>query len=138
MKRIERFLPVVLCLSLLAVYGLTLAPGLTWANSGADGGDLIAAAATGGVPHPTGYPVYLLLAVFQFLPIGSPATRPTFSALAAAGASVLVYELVMRCSLPSRNHLAGLISVARLGFRPCSGRRLSLRKCIRFTRYSSR
>jgi hypothetical protein len=58
--------------SLLAIYSSTLAPGLTWANSGSDGGDLIAAAATGGVPHPTGYPLYLLLArLFQILPVGS-------------------------------------------------------------------
>ncbi len=68
MKHAERFLPVVLFLSLLTVYGMTLAPGLTWANSGADGGDLITAAATGGVPHPTGYPVYLLLGTSLSIP----------------------------------------------------------------------
>ena len=54
--------PGILVLSLLAVYLGTLAPGLTWANFGSDEGDLIAASATGGVAHPTGYPVYLLAA----------------------------------------------------------------------------
>ncbi len=119
MKHAERFLPVFLFLSLLAVYGLTLAPGLTWANSGADGGDLIAAAATGGIPHPTGYPVYLLLArAFQYLPIGSLAFRTNLlSALAAAGASLLVYGLVTR-ALPSRNRLAGLVSAYAFGLSP--------------------
>ena len=119
MKRVERFLPVILFITLMSVYVLTLAPGLTWANRGADGGDLIAAAATGGVPHPTGYPVYLLLArLFQYLPIGSLAFRTNLlSALAAAGASVLVYELVTR-SLPSRNHLAGFISGCAFGLSP--------------------
>lgn len=43
------------------LYFFTLAPGLTWANFGADGGDLLAAAAVNGVPHPTGYPLYILL-----------------------------------------------------------------------------
>ena len=43
------------------LYWLTLAPGLTWANHGADGGELIAAALVNGVPHPPGYPLYMLL-----------------------------------------------------------------------------
>ncbi len=42
-------------------YAYTAAPGLTWANYGADGGDLLAAAMTNGTPHPTGYPLYTLL-----------------------------------------------------------------------------
>jgi hypothetical protein len=117
MKYAKRFLPVFLFLSLLTVYGLTLAPGLTWANRGADGGDLMTAAATGGIPHPTGYPVYLLLArAFQFLPIGSLAFRTNLlSALAAAGASLLVYGLVSRSS---QNPLAGLISAYAFGLAP--------------------
>ena len=45
-------------LGAFALYGLTLAPGLTWAHGGVDGGDLLAAALTAGVPHPTGYPTY--------------------------------------------------------------------------------
>jgi hypothetical protein len=119
MKHPERFLPVLLFLSLLVIYGLTLAPGLTWANSGSDGGDLITAAATGGVPHPTGYPVYILLVrAFQFLPIGSLAFRTNLlSALTAALAALLVYELVTR-SLPSHNRLAGLISAYAFGLSP--------------------
>lgn len=45
----------------LLLYGSTAAPGLTWAHFGADGGDLLAAAVTNGVPHPSGYPLYILL-----------------------------------------------------------------------------
>lgn len=45
----------------LLLYGSTAAPGLTWAHFGADGGDLLAAAVTNGVPHPPGYPLYILL-----------------------------------------------------------------------------
>ena len=35
-----------------ALYLSTLAPTLTWAHGGQDGGDLIAAVFTSGVPHP--------------------------------------------------------------------------------------
>lgn len=42
-------------------YLASLAPGLTWAHQGADGGELLAAAVAGGVPHPPGYPLYMLL-----------------------------------------------------------------------------
>lgn len=45
----------------LLFYLASLAPGLTWAHQGADGGELIAAAVTNGVPHPPGYPLYMML-----------------------------------------------------------------------------
>lgn len=77
-------------------YLSTLAPGVTWANDGADSGDLIAAAATLGIAHPTGYPTYLLLArLFQLIPCGDLAFRTTLlSAVAALLAVVCVYALV--------------------------------------------
>src|SRR6188768_2320149 len=60
---------LILAVILALCYSVTMAPGLSWANGGADGGDLIAAAATNGVAHPSGYPLYLLLArVFQLIP----------------------------------------------------------------------
>jgi hypothetical protein len=82
------------CVTALAflMYLLTLAPGLTFANSGTDGGDLIAAARTLGVPHPSGYPTYTLLAwLFTHLPIGVIAYRVNLlSAVSAAVAVGLV------------------------------------------------
>jgi 4-amino-4-deoxy-L-arabinose transferase-like glycosyltransferase len=84
---------------ILAALGLaylrTLAPGVTWANNGADSGDLVAAAATLGVAHPTGYPTYLLLArAFQLLPIGDLAYRSTLlSAVAALLTVSLLYHM---------------------------------------------
>ena len=83
---------------LLPVYLATLAPGLTWANQSADGGDLITAAASLGIAHPTGYPTYLLLArLAQSLPIGALAWRTNLlSALCAALAAGVVVVVVQR------------------------------------------
>lgn len=115
--------PGILILSLVLVYLNSMAPGLTWANNGSDGGDLITAAATGGVSHPTGYPLYLLLAhLFQLLPIGTLAFRTNLmSALAAVIASLFIYELVLRAISPvdgKSNWLAGLASAYAFGLSP--------------------
>jgi len=82
----------------LGLYAATLAPGLTWAHSGADGGDLLAAALTHGVPHPPGYPTYQLLlrAAIALYP-GEPAAAGNWlSALCAAAAVGLLTDLVRR------------------------------------------
>ncbi|MGE5262494.1 MAG: protein O-mannosyl-transferase family [Acidobacteriota bacterium] len=79
------------------VYLRTLAPTITWRNSGADSGDLATAAFTLGIPHPPGYPLYTLLAAaFAHLPFGEPARNVgLFSALAATGAVVMFYRAIM-------------------------------------------
>lgn len=114
--------PALLAFSLFFIYLGTIAHGLTWANDGADGGDFITAAATGGIPHPTGYPVYLLLSqLFQFSPLGSLAFRTNLlSALAAVLAAVLVYGiLVWITNSPIYgNWLAGMIAGFWFGLSP--------------------
>jgi hypothetical protein len=82
----------------LALYAYTAAPSLTWAHHGQDGGDLIAAAMTWGVPHPSGYPTYCLLGrLFALLPLGDAARRfNLFSALAAACAVGLTCDTTAR------------------------------------------
>ncbi len=76
----------------LFVYMLTLAPDLTTSNFGSDGGELITAAVTLGIPHPPGYPTYVLLGkLFSLLPIGNIAYRfNLFSALSMATATAFV------------------------------------------------
>ena len=65
-------------------YVATAAPGITWANFGADGGDLVTAVTVTGVPHPTGYPTYVLLGrLFLAIPFGEPAFRVTLLSLVA-------------------------------------------------------
>jgi hypothetical protein len=107
-----------LAISLTWIYLATIAPGLTWANSGSDGGDLITAAATGGIAHPSGYPVYLLLARgFQLLPVGSLAFRTNLmSAFFAVATSLLVYLLVFRRACEGMQKYQAYIASLSAGF----------------------
>ena len=76
----------------LLVYLLTLAPTITWAHDGADGGDLITAAYTLGVPHPPGYPTYCLLGwLFAHLPLRDVAWR--LNLMSAVGAALAALGL---------------------------------------------
>lgn len=49
-------------LAAFVLYWATLAPSIAWSHQGADSGDLVTAAVTLGVPHPSGYPLFTLLA----------------------------------------------------------------------------
>lgn len=119
----DQLTPILLGCGLAVVYLYTMAPGLTWANYGSDGGDLITAAATGGVAHPTGYPVYLLIAqLIQLIPIGSLAYRTNLmSGIAMTSAAVLVYGSVTRIlsgTMKRSPRLAGLAAACAFGLAP--------------------
>lgn len=99
------------------VYANSLAPGLTWAHHGADGGDLIAAAVIGGVPHPPGYPLYTValrawLGAFGWLaPASDLAWRGNLLSALFASASVFLTVLTAGALLEPRRArplLAGL------------------------------
>lgn len=96
----------------LVVYVLTLAPDLTWANASADGGELITASVTLGIPHPPGYPTYVLLGkLFSAIPLGSVAYRYNLlSAVCVTGAVVLLAATLLGSpgSLASRRLPLGL------------------------------
>lgn len=73
---VKQLLPLIVCCIVLSA-ALTIMPDrLIWANYGGDSGDLLAAILTRGIPHPTGYPTYLLLGdIFQRFPAGTPYWR---------------------------------------------------------------
>jgi hypothetical protein len=99
-----KFQPSLLLVGPLAflIYLLTLAPTLTWRNEGADSGDLAAAVATGGVPHPPGYPTYLLLGqIFKRLPFGDTAYRLNLMSAACASLAVTILALTIYQTLSS-------------------------------------
>jgi hypothetical protein len=75
------------------VYVLTLAPTVTFEDSG----QLITAAATLGISHPSGYPVFALVGqLFTLLPFGSWAWRVNLASAAAAAAACGVFYLLLR------------------------------------------
>ena len=92
------------------VYGLTLSPSV----GAGDSGELILAAHSLGIPHPPGYPIWLLLArCADLVPWGTVALRVNaLSALLAAAAAGLFYLLAARCGLGRLGRAAGTIVFA--------------------------
>jgi len=89
MVRHTRGVAWVVALAALWVYSLTLSPTVAWRNFGEDSGDLLVASATLGIPHPTGYPLYVLLGrAAGFLPLGTLAFRINLVSALAGAASV--------------------------------------------------
>ncbi|MEO6908599.1 MAG: DUF2723 domain-containing protein, partial [Abditibacteriaceae bacterium] len=89
-------IPLVSGFSVFIFYLFCLSPTLTY---GGDGGELIAASWTGGIPHPTGYPLYAMLGwgFSHLLVIGEVAWRYNlFSALMGSIAVAFVAAAVYR------------------------------------------
>ena len=109
-----RFAPWLAFLVLVVLYIATLTPSV----AGGDSGELAAAALTGGVPHPSGYPLFALLArLFAALPLGhSPIWRVNMlSAVSMAAAGGLLCAVVQSWT---RNAAAGLMAAALFGTSP--------------------
>jgi Protein O-mannosyl-transferase TMEM260-like len=110
--RIDWLFDLAAGLLALLGYWTTLAPTITWSNSGADSGDLVTAAFTLGIPHPPGYPLYTLIAAgFAHLPFSEPARNVgLFSALSAAIAVVLISQSARRLiATQSQNWITALV-----------------------------
>jgi hypothetical protein len=91
---------LVLCLP-LAIYVLTLAHEITFTDSG----ELAAVAATLGIAHPPGYPLFTLLGrLFALLPVGTVAFRV---GLVSAGATALAALLIYRTGVVLLRELVG-------------------------------
>jgi hypothetical protein len=103
--------PLLAFAALFALYVATLAPSVV----GGDSGELTAAALTGGVPHPPGYPLFAMLArAFAWLPLGhSPAWRVNLLSAAATAAAAAV--LCATVQLWTREAAAGLVAAALFG-----------------------
>lgn len=79
----------LLGLAFFGIYAAMLPDQPTAANAGGDGGDFVAAMLTGGVPHPTGYPVYTMLGrLLTRLPVSTPYYRAALLSAASAGLAV--------------------------------------------------
>ncbi len=104
-------------LVLLIAYLFTMPPSLTWAHWGADGGDLAVAVAKARLPHPPGFPTYLLFgAIFLQFPWGDPAWRLNLlSAFSGALAGGLTAAAIRHASCSA---FIAIIAGLSLGFAP--------------------
>ncbi|HSQ59263.1 MAG TPA: DUF2723 domain-containing protein [Acidobacteriota bacterium] len=106
MTRLAHGAAWVAALVSLWVYAVTLSPTVAWVNQGEDSGDLLAASATLGIPHPTGYPLFVLLGrLASLVPLGSVAFRINLVA-ALAGAAGVYFLVRFVCELASRGGAA--------------------------------
>jgi len=93
------------------VYFVTLAPTVT---SG-DSGELIAAACTLGVPHPSGYPLYCLIGkAFSLLPVSNPAWR--INLMSAFFGALTVGMVYLICRQLSIQRVAAFVGALALAF----------------------
>ena len=100
-------------LAVLALYLAKLPPVLApWRDTG----EMTMAAATLGVAHPTGYPLYVLLGrLASMVPLGNPAYRLNLlSAVAGAAACALLFAVLR----PRKGPGAGLAAALCLAFNP--------------------
>jgi len=102
----KKLLPGVLFLGSLVLFVRTLAPTVTFVDSG----ELIVTAKNMGVAHPPGVPLYLLLAhLATLVPLGNVAQRVNFfSALCAAAAVALMYLVTLEAIRALRGQIPKL------------------------------
>ena len=115
-----RRLALAVAIVALAVYAPTVARDLSWANAATDGGDLITASYTLGIPHPPGYPTYVLLGkLFSLLPLGTVAFRYNLFAAVCAAAAAGLLAAAMRAQWGARVPPLGAAAAAlSLAFLP--------------------
>jgi hypothetical protein len=103
-------------LLVLCVYLLTGARTYSWMNFGNDGADLAAAIATGGIPHPPGFPLYLLLgkAATWLLPL--PDFMWRLNVLSAVGGAAAAMIMALACFQLTKSRLASVVGALVYGF----------------------
>jgi hypothetical protein len=102
------------------IFGLAFFAIYTWscgsAVQGGDSGEFATVSALGGVPHPPGYPLFVILSQLSnmFVPVGSVAFK---AALASAGAGAVALAFVHRSVLRlTSSPVAAVTAAAGLGF----------------------
>ncbi len=93
MKRIDAGVALSIFIVSLTLYIRTLAPSLLYGDSA----EFQTIAYTLGIGHPTGYPVYILIAkLFTFLPVGDIAYRVNLLSAVAAALTIALVYLILR------------------------------------------
>ncbi|WP_420627942.1 DUF2723 domain-containing protein [Candidatus Leptofilum sp.] len=112
-KWFERWVGLETAVFTFLFYWLTMPRDFTWQFGSGDGGELITAAVTLGIPHPPGYPTYVLLGkLWSFLPIEPAAYRfHLFSAICAATAVGLVTVIVKNQLAQTETNTSPLLAI---------------------------
>lgn len=110
--RIDHATAAVVAGALFVVYALGASPSIYVGDSG----ELVAAAATLGIPHPSGYPLYVLLGKLWTLavPVGEIAYRMSLFSAACGSLAAAVLYLTLRTAGLSRPASAGAALAAGL------------------------
>ncbi|KPJ60782.1 MAG: hypothetical protein AMJ46_04745 [Latescibacteria bacterium DG_63] len=108
MRKAKSFIAVSIFALFVLAYAHTCSLSVTWKNFSEDSGDLLAAAFTLGIPHPTGYPLYVLLGrTFSLVMPGSIAFRITLLSILCASLAPVFLFLTLARLLPGRGALLG-------------------------------
>ena len=112
MKRSDSAFALILFLASFGLYIRTLAPSLLFGDSA----EFQTITYTLGIGHPTGYPIYVLLAkLFTLLPIGEIAYRVNlFSAFCAALTVGMVYLMIRRLGAANAAAIYGSLVLASM------------------------
>ncbi len=102
--KINIYFPVIFFLFIFLIYAVTLAPD----TIPEDSGELATAGFSLGIPHPPGYPLYvLLLKLFLFLPFQSVIFRANlFSAFFSALSVLFLFQILFKIN---KNRLAAFL-----------------------------
>ena len=100
-RALDTLIAFILFAICLLLYNATLTPGLSYASP--DGNELTTVAATLGLAHPTGYPLFTWLGfLFTRLPFGEVAHRTNLMcAILGAGGVALLYLIARRVEVSS-------------------------------------
>lgn len=106
-KAYGKIIPVALFLFLLIINIHMLCPNVP----AGDGGELIAAATTGGIAHPPGYPLYTMIGkLFSFIPMSNIAWRLNLlSAVLNSASAVFVYLILYSITMMLLPSLIGAL-----------------------------
>jgi hypothetical protein len=123
LKRSDILFSIVIFLSTFFIYESMAPTRLSSANFGSDGGDYLAAILTQGIPHPSGYPLYLILSDFiQKVFSNTFVWRQTqLSIIPSALSVVIVYFLARVDGIKapvSHNWFIGSIAAQSIVFAP--------------------
>ena len=116
-------LRLLLAVGSITVYVLCIPRGITWLNFGTDGAELLAAALSDGVAHPSGYPLYTwILRGLTIFPIEPAFTANILSAALITASGQLMFSYIIDRSEPFPNSwmsgVIGLLSAATVQFAP--------------------